>query len=94
MIKNSNCGNCLVEDESFRLGGMDSNFVSLDFVYNDHTYQPFHLENVDCGTCLVQDSTLEDLISSSSSISGKQAEFQKMWSIFFRKIDLCCTSHS
>ena len=32
---NSNCDTCLVEDESVRLGGMNS--ISLDFVNHGHT---------------------------------------------------------
>ena len=43
---NSNCDICLVENESVRLGGIDS--ISLDFVSHDHTYQPFCIEKDFC----------------------------------------------
>ena len=68
---NSNCDTCLVEDESVRLGGMNS--INLDVVNDDHMCQPFCLESDFCNMDSVQDSILEDMVSCSNS--NKPSEF-------------------
>ena len=42
----SNCDTCLVEDETFRLGGKNS--IPLDVANHEHTCQPFCLGNDFC----------------------------------------------
>ena len=70
------CDICLIEDDSVRLGGMNS--MSLD---HNHTSQPFCLQNDFCDIDAVQNCTCEDMKSCSGSGSNKPSDFQKIWSI-------------
>ena len=79
---NSNCDTSLVEDESIRLGGENSNH--LDVISHDLTCQPLGLEDEFCDIDAVQDSLLEDMVS--YSISNKPSEYQKIWSILSDKL--------
>ena len=54
---NSYCDTSLVEDESIRMGGENSNH--LDVISHDLTCQPLGLEDEFCDIDAVQDSLLE-----------------------------------
>ena len=43
---NFNCDTCLAGDESIKLDSMDTSSISLHFVDDDHTCQPFCLQKV------------------------------------------------
>ena len=79
---NSNCDTSLVEDESIRMGGENSNH--LDVISHDPTCQPLGLEDEFCDIDAVQDSLLEDMVS--CSLSNKPSEYQKIWSILSDKL--------
>ena len=79
---NSNCDTSLVEDESIRMGGENSNH--LDVISHDLTCQPLGLENEFCDIDAVQDSLPEDMVS--CSLSNKPSEYQKIWSILSDKL--------
>ena len=74
---NSNCDTSLVEDESIRMGGVNS--IHLDVTSHDLTCQPLGLEDEFRDIYAVQDSLLEDMVS--CSLSNKPSEYQKIWSI-------------
>ena len=74
---NSNFDTSLVEDESIRMGGVNS--THLDVISHDLACHPLGLENEFCDIDGVQDSLLEDMVS--CSLSNEPSEYQKIWSI-------------
>ena len=68
---NSNCDTSLVEDESIRMGGENSNH--LDVISHELTCQPLGLEEEFCSIDAVQDFLLEDMVS--FALSNKPSEY-------------------